>query len=141
LITIRFKNEKAFPDTESTLQVLNIIEGTVAKTQTACLNYWPFSVPYQNHSIELAKKSKSYFDVRRKSLSNKKFTLYLLQILLKLNFSSTEPNPAELCRLQSGFNRYHKAESQQEISHQRGWNIGKATCPLICQAKIHVISS
>ena len=52
---------------------LNIVEGTVSKNQTLASILSPFNVPYQIID-EIAKKSKSVFDVRGIA-ANKKFTV------------------------------------------------------------------
>jgi murein DD-endopeptidase MepM/ murein hydrolase activator NlpD len=72
---------------------LNIVEGTVSKNQTLASILSPFNVPYQIID-EIAKKSKSVFDVRGIA-ANKKFTVISPSGSEKVQFFIYEPNPAE----------------------------------------------
>ena len=72
---------------------LDIVEGTVSKNQTLASILSPFNVPYQIID-EIAKKSKSVFDVRGIA-ANKKFTVISPSGSDQAQFFIYEPNPAE----------------------------------------------
>ncbi|MDG1275857.1 MAG: peptidoglycan DD-metalloendopeptidase family protein [Algoriphagus sp.] len=91
---------------------LNIIEGTVAKNQTLGSILAPFNVPYQIID-ELAKKSKSIFDVRGIAF-NKKFTVITPADTTQAQFFIYEPNPAEYVVFNLDSIDIYKAEKPAE---------------------------
>jgi murein DD-endopeptidase MepM/ murein hydrolase activator NlpD len=91
---------------------LNIIEGTVAKNQTLGSILAPFNVPYQIID-ELAKKSKSIFDVRGIAF-NKKFTIISPSDSTQAQFFIYEPNPAEYVVFNLDSIDIYKAEKPAE---------------------------
>jgi len=91
---------------------LNIVEGTVAKNQTLGSILAPFNVPYQIID-ELAKKSKSIFDVRGIAF-NKKFTVITPQDSTQAQFFIYEPNPAEYVVFNLDSVDIYKAEKPAE---------------------------
>ncbi len=91
---------------------LNIIEGTVAKNQTLGSILAPFNVPYQIID-EIAKKSKSIFDVRGIAF-NKKFTIISPSDSTQAQFFIYEPNPAEYIVFNLDSIDIYKAEKPAE---------------------------
>jgi len=91
---------------------LNIIEGIVAKNQTLGSILAPFNVPYQIID-EIAKKSKSIFDVRGIAF-NKKFTIISPSDSTKAQFFIYEPNPAEYVVFNLDSIAIYKAEKPAE---------------------------
>jgi murein DD-endopeptidase MepM/ murein hydrolase activator NlpD len=91
---------------------LNIIEGIVAKNQTLGSILAPFNVPYQIID-EIAKKSKSIFDVRGIAF-NKKFTIISPSDSTKAQFFIYEPNPAEYIVFNLDSIAIYKAEKPAE---------------------------
>lgn len=106
-----FKNEQVFLYGID-VTGLNIIEGTVAKNQTLGSILAPFNVPYQIID-ELAKKSKSIFDVRGIAF-NKKFTIISPSDTTQAQFFIYEPNPAEYVVFNLDSVEIYKAEKPAE---------------------------
>ena len=92
---------------------LNIVEGTVSRNQTLGSILAPFNVPYQIID-ELARRSKSVFDVRGISI-NKKFTILTPEDSTKAQFFIYEPNPAEFVVFNLDSINIYKAEKPAEI--------------------------
>jgi murein DD-endopeptidase MepM/ murein hydrolase activator NlpD len=92
---------------------LNIVEGTVSRNQTLGSILAPFNVPYQIID-ELARRSKSVFDVRGISI-NKKFTILTPEDSTKAQFFIYEPNPAEFIVFNLDSLNIYKAEKPAEI--------------------------
>jgi murein DD-endopeptidase MepM/ murein hydrolase activator NlpD len=92
---------------------LNIVEGTVSRNQTLGSILAPFNVPYQIID-ELARRSKSVFDVRGISI-NKKFTILTPEDSTKAQFFIYEPNPAEFVVFNLDSLNIYKAEKPAEI--------------------------
>jgi murein DD-endopeptidase MepM/ murein hydrolase activator NlpD len=93
---------------------LNIVEGTVSKNQTLASILSPFNVPYQIID-EIAKKSKSVFDVRWIA-ANKKFTVLTPEDSSKAQFFIYEPNPAEYVVFDLDSMEIYKAEKPAVIN-------------------------
>lgn len=91
---------------------LHIVEGTVSKNQTLATILSPFNVPYQIID-EIAKKSKSVFDVRWIA-ANKKFTVITPSDSEKAQFFIYEPNPAEFVVFDLDSMEIYKAEKPAE---------------------------
>jgi murein DD-endopeptidase MepM/ murein hydrolase activator NlpD len=91
---------------------LNIVEGTVSKNQTLASILSPFNVPYQIID-EIAKKSKSVFDVRGIA-ANKKFTVISQSASEMAQFFIYEPNPAEYVVFNLDSMDIYKAEKPAE---------------------------
>jgi len=92
---------------------LNIVEGTVSKNQTLGSILAPFNVPYQIID-EIAKKSKSIFDVRGIA-ANKKFTILSPSDSAKAQFFIYEPNPSEYVVFNLDSIDIYKAEKPVEF--------------------------
>jgi murein DD-endopeptidase MepM/ murein hydrolase activator NlpD len=91
---------------------LNIVEGTVSKNQTLASILAPFNVPYQIID-EIAKKSKTIFDVRGIA-TNKKFTVLTPSDSAQAQFFIYEPNPAEYVVFNLDSMNIYKAEKPVE---------------------------
>lgn len=92
---------------------LNIVEGTVSKNQTLGSILAPFNVPYQIID-QIAKKSKSIFDVRGIA-ANKKFTILSPADSAKAQFFIYEPNPSEYVVFNLDSIDIYKAEKPVEF--------------------------
>ncbi|WP_339925368.1 peptidoglycan DD-metalloendopeptidase family protein [uncultured Cyclobacterium sp.] len=95
---------------------LDIIEGVVERNQTLSTLLAPFNVPYQIID-EIAKKSKSIFDVKKIAF-NKKYTVLTPKDSSQAQFFIYEPNRTEFVVFNLGQPAIYKENKPMEINNR-----------------------
>ena len=110
--------EEIIPEEENLLYGINvddldIVEGIVERNQTLSTLLAPFNVPYQIID-EIAKKSKSIFDVKKIAF-NKKYTVLTPKDSSQAQFFIYEPNRTEFVVFNLGQPAIYKENKPMEI--------------------------
>lgn len=113
--------EEIIPEEENLLYGINvddldIVEGIVERNQTLSTLLAPFNVPYQIID-EIAKKSKSIFDVKKIAF-NKKYTVLTPKDSSQAQFFIYEPNRTEFVVFNLGQPAIYKENKPMEIKNR-----------------------
>jgi len=96
---------------------LDIVEGVVERNQTLSTLLAPFNVPYRIID-EIAKKSKSIFDVKKIAF-NKKYTVLTPKDSMQAQFFIYEPNRTEFVVFNLGQPAIYKENKPMEINNRQ----------------------